>query len=206
MAKKNEKEKGFTTAQERGRRRINTAVGVIVAAMAVVGIVGMALKGPDSSAQAAAGSSAVQSVAGAETASTQQAAVSSQETVSETDSSAQTEVIIAQSEEKTGTEETAVTPAGGSETAASSDTASAAGTSSSSEAAELSLNADGTYTLPENGNVYASASESGQVIAQLYAGNQVAVGESAGDGWYSVTVWVGTNGSYTQQSGYMKLQ
>lgn len=188
MAKKNEKEKGFTTAQERGRRRINTTVGVIVAAMAVIGIVGMAMKGPDSSAQAAAGSSTAQAVADADAASTQQAVVS------ESASSAQTEIIVAQSEEKTTTEETAVTPAGGTESAPTESTMSEAETIS------------GTYTLPADTSVYASASESGQAIAQLYAGNQVVVGESAGNGWYAVTVWVGTNGTYTEMSGYMKLQ
>lgn len=195
MAKKNEKEKGFTTAQERGRRRINTTVGVIVAAMAVIGIAGMAMKGPDSSAQAAAGSTTAQEqqVAAASsqsTASAQESAAASQTTAS----TAQTEIIVAQSEEKTTTEETAVTPAGGTESAPAESTMSEAETIS------------GTYTLPADTSVYATASESGQAIAQLYAGNQVVVGESAGNGWYSVTVWVGANGSYTEMTGFMKLQ
>lgn len=207
MAKKDSNEKGFTTAQERSRRRINVTVGVVVAAMAVIGIAGMALKGSDGSAQAAADSG---------TAQTQQAVASSQETAASAGLT-EIEVVVAQSDEKTTTEETAVTPAGGSETAASDTSAAASSALSETTAASfdataasqnsgLSLNADGTYTLPENMSVYASADESGQVVAQLYAGNQVVVGESAGNGWYSVTVWVGTNGSYAQMSGFMKLQ
>lgn len=197
MAKKDSKNvngKGFVTKQERGRKRINTTVGVIVAAMAVVGIIGMALKGPDSSAQAASGSNTAASAQ--EQAAAVQNTAALQDTASTAVSTGAEETVTVQSQEKTATEETAVTAAGGSETASTADTASDAGVATLS----------GTYTLPSDMNVYASADESGQVLAQLYAGNQVQVGESAGNGWYSVTVWVGSNGSYAETAGYMKLQ
>lgn len=199
MAKKSPKQKaggkGFTTAQERSRKHINVTVAVIVALMAVIGIVGMALKTPESNVSAASGSTAP--------------AASTQKEIAAAETSA-AETVVAQSTEKSADETAAVSAAVGetqqAQTAVQAETENTAGTAVTAESAGLALSADGTYTLPENKNVYSTTNESGPVIAALYAGNQVQVGQSAGSGWYSVTVWVGSGGSYTQTTGYMKLQ